>query len=86
MKLFGHKTREPRRRANSPAWISYDGGFGVQPCTVLNVSRGGAWLRVDGAGRLPKTFSIMFERGSRVGKKCQIVWRVANDIGVKFTV
>jgi len=84
MRQFGRKTREPRRSANAPGWISVDGSFGVLPCTVVNVSRGGAWLRLDNAPRLAKSFQLMFQKGSRDGKKCQIVWRSADTVGVKF--
>jgi hypothetical protein len=80
----GRKPREPRRRVNAPAWISYDGGFGVLRCMLVNMSRGGAWLRVDDAARLPNSFNLMFQQGSRDGKKCRVVWRSADTVGVKF--
>lgn len=83
-KVAGRKPREPRRSLNAPGWITYDGSFGVMRCTVVNMSRGGAWLRVDNAGKLPKNFTLSLQQGSRDGKKCLIVWRSSDTVGVKF--
>ena len=47
MTLFGRKTRPTRRRTNQPAWITIDGGFATRPCTVIDISEGGARLRVE---------------------------------------
>ena len=47
MSLFGRKTRPARRRTNQPAWITVDGGFAARQCTVIDISEGGARLRVE---------------------------------------
>jgi hypothetical protein len=47
MTLFGRKTRPARRRTNQPAWITVDGGFATRQCTVIDISEGGARLRVE---------------------------------------
>lgn len=84
MSIFGRKPRLPRRVMNTPAWITLDGGFGVLRCTVTNMSDSGAQLRVPDARKLPKTFHLSFQPGVRKGLHCQVVWRSASGVGIKF--
>jgi len=55
------------------------------PCVVRNVSDSGARLRVDGSLSAPDTFELFIELdGSWVA--CEVVWRIGNEVGVRFTV
>ena len=57
MSLFGRKTRPARRRTNQPAWITVDGGFAARQCTVIDISVGGARLRVEDRNSSSRSFN-----------------------------
>lgn len=80
----GRKQREPRRRLNKPGWISAGGSFGVQRCTIENISAGGAQLLVANPRAVPSDFVLSFTQGERGGKRCHVVWRTGSTIGVRF--
>jgi hypothetical protein len=52
-------------------------------CTVRDLSATGARLRVDGSLTLPDTFELIIELDG-LEANCQVVWRKANEAGVKF--
>lgn len=83
MAIFGRKHRLSRRRTNQPAWITMDGGFAARQCTVLDISQGGARLRVEDPHFVKQQFHLKFERTSP-GKPCTVVWRKGDVIGIKF--
>ena len=47
MALFGRKSRPPRRQTNQEAWMTIDGTFAARRCSVLDISEGGAKIKVD---------------------------------------
>jgi PilZ domain len=50
-------------------------------CTVIDISAGGACLEVMNAERLPQRFGLLH---GRVRKRCVVVWRTQNRVGVQF--
>ncbi|OQW55702.1 MAG: hypothetical protein A4S14_12160 [Proteobacteria bacterium SG_bin9] len=84
MLTSGRKTREPRRKQNSKAWIAFPGSFGVVECSVLDMSPSGAKLSVPGAERLGSRFTLTFSISSRQGRMCEVRWRKGSLIGVRF--
>jgi hypothetical protein len=82
MTQFGRKTRPARRRTNQPAWIT-DGGFAARQCTVIDISEGGARLRVEDPQFVKPQFQLKFERSSP-GRACTVAWKKGDVIGIKF--
>lgn len=80
----GRKQREPRRRLNKPGWISADGAFAVQRCTVENISPGGAQIHAAQASSIPDRFTLSFSQADRRGRRCRVVWRRGGTLGVRF--
>jgi hypothetical protein len=83
MSLFGRKTRPTRRRTNQPAWITVDGGFATRPCTVIDISEGGARLRVEDPQFVKPLFQLKLER-SGPGRACKVAWKKGEVIGIEF--
>lgn len=81
---FGRKTREPRRAAKQDAWISIPGSFATRQCTLIDISKRGAKLRVDDAAFLQSPFNLKLSRDERGGRSCRIVWRKGLLCGVEF--
>lgn len=82
--MFGRKTREPRRAAKQDAWISIQGSFATRHCTLIDISRRGAKLRVEDAAFLQSQFNLKLSRDDRTGRSCKVVWRKGLLCGVEF--
>jgi len=52
-------------------------------CTVRDVSATGARLRAESSVSIPDTFELIIEVDG-LEADCQVVWRKANEVGVKF--
>jgi hypothetical protein len=50
-------------------------------CTVVGISAGGACLELGNAERLPQRFGLLH---GRVPKRCLVVWRRHQKVGVQF--
>jgi hypothetical protein len=83
MSIFGRKYRPTRRRTNQPAWMTVDGGFAARQCTVLDISEGGARLRVEDPQFVKPRFQLKFERASP-GRNCKVAWKKGDVIGIEF--
>lgn len=55
----------------------------VVPCTVVNITSGGACLRLANTYGLPQHFDLTFECG-RTRRPCRVVWRTDDELGVAF--
>ena len=53
-------------------------------CILLDVSKVGATLSVDDVGAIPDTFVLMLSSGGGVRRKCKVMRRSIQDIGVQF--
>lgn len=71
-----------RRRTCKPAQILSPGGAAIG-CIVVNMSEGGAALRVSGSEAAPDTFHLLIEADDLV-VLCRVAHRTACTIGVEF--
>jgi hypothetical protein len=83
MAIFGRKSRPSRRRTNQPAWMTIDGSFATRQCIVVDISEGGARLRVDDPQFVKPRFHLKFERTSP-GRACKVSWTKGDLIGIEF--
>ena len=83
MSLFGRSSRPSRRRTNQPAWMTVDGGFAARQCTIIDISEGGARLRVDDPQFVKPHFQLKTERTSP-GRACRVAWKKGDVIGIEF--
>jgi hypothetical protein len=79
----GDARQAPRRRILKTAIIAFNDRCSTIPCAVRDLSESGARLRVDGTTNVPATFELVIELDG-LEASCQMVWRKANDIGVRF--
>lgn len=83
MALFGRKPRPPRRTANQEAWMAIDGSFAARRCSVLDISQGGAKIKIDDPMFVRPVFQLKFSRADQ-GRRCKVAWRKGLVIGVEF--
>jgi hypothetical protein len=75
------KRAAQRHRVFKGATIAFNGG-GV-PCTVRNMSDGGAAIDLDGPVALPDSFTLSIAR-DRFERRCRTVWRNDKRVGLAF--
>lgn len=74
----------PRRKLKIPVTVFLESGERVAQAYTLDVSKGGAKLKLDRSIDLPDQFLISLSERGDVLRLCRVVWRGANEIGVRF--
>lgn len=74
----------PRRKLKIPVIIFLESGERVTQAHTLDVSKGGAKLKLDRSIDLPEQFLISLSERGDVQRLCRLVWRAANEAGVRF--
>jgi hypothetical protein len=82
--LFGKKTRPVRRATNRDAWLAIDGSFATRKFKVLDLSDGGAKLKIEDSQFVRPHFRLKFAPAEH-GRSCRVIWRKGSTIGVKFS-
>ena len=75
------KRRSPRHRVLKSAFIVTSEKAPKLECTVRNISGTGAAVQVSTTFGLPQTFELIVDG---VRRRCRVVWRKDNKIGVTF--
>ena len=80
---------EERRQHQRVEWISSGSiltkkGRSERPCTVYNLSNGGAKLSGIMAETLPNTFMLRLLPQNGLVKKCRVIWRTKHEVGIEF--
>jgi hypothetical protein len=74
--------REVRRARHLSAWINVEGRAHCE-CQVLDISKHGA--KVVAPAAVPDRFELAFFQGGK-NRVCEVVWRRAKMLGVKFVL
>src|SRR5262249_17296207 len=78
------KRRSLRRAINYPAYIDLGDGSPFQECALSDASQEGAQLTVSEPDALPERFILALSADGAALRKCKVVWRTGNQIGVEF--
>jgi len=84
MASLSSKKRASRKSLSQPGWITLEGGFAARQCVVQDMSETGAKVTIDDPNSLPAKLRLAFSRDARTGRRCEVVWRHGNSVGVKF--
>ena len=71
----------PRKRVLKAGKIEFGGG--AIDCTVRNLSDTGAALSVESPVGIPSEFNMVI-LSDDVNRRCRVVWRKENRIGITF--
>jgi hypothetical protein len=82
--MSGEGRRAKRQIVCHSSMIYGMDGARIAPCTLKNVSVGGAQLELQREVNLPKTFLLSLSENGQVRRRCKIVWQFATVIGVCF--
>ena len=72
-----------RTAASNGALLFFSAQRGVFACEVQDVSNAGAQIRLSGLNVLPPNFELSFDN-FRTVRKCRLVWRRHDLIGIAF--
>ncbi len=76
--------RRSRRRLLKSATICFNARHSTLPCTVRDMSEGGARLLAQGSINVPDTFELHIDLDG-IWVACEVVWRRQSEVGVRFT-
>lgn len=74
----------PRKTVIDTAWIDADDGTPPHVCVLWDISEGGAKLTVASHKALPDKFILRKSRDDANGRRCAVVWRSTEEIGIRF--
>jgi hypothetical protein len=83
-KLQVERRQSPRRRVLKGGVVAFNDRFVTLPCTVRDLSDGGARLRIEGSINAPDTFELIIEIDG-LEASCEVVSRRGNEVSVRFT-
>jgi hypothetical protein len=72
-----------RTKIAKGALLFFAGQAGAFSCTVRDVTNRGARVRLEGLSVLPLEFDLSFDN-FRTIRKCKMVWREGDFVGVQF--
>ena len=81
--MLRDKRKALRRQLRYTAWISL-GPKKLQGCVVADVSDTGARLGVENSETVPDNFVLLLAANGKAKRKCRVIWREGEKIGVEF--
>lgn len=78
------KRKKIRRALRYKAWIGLGEGSPLSGCMVSDISETGARLDVEDPRALPEVFNLLLSGRGGLYRRCRVVWRTENEIGVRF--
>lgn len=84
MAIFRKETRKPRQATQHYAWMTLDGGFAKRNCTILNLSTGGARIKLSDGRPIGSALNLALTKDVRKVTHCRLIWRKDSIIGVEF--
>lgn len=85
MAVFKRESRKPRHNTRHDAWMVLDGGFAKRNCTVLDLSSGGARIKLADVLPVGSKLHLVLTGDVRKVTHCRLIWRKDTIIGVEFT-
>ncbi len=78
------RSRRKRLTRAIPAHIVYVDGTRHLRCEIVDISDVGARLATASAADIPELFFLALAAHGTAHRRCSVVWRKANEMGVRF--
>jgi hypothetical protein len=77
----------PRQSLNRDALVCSADGKPIAGCQLCDVSAVGARLALAAPelAKLPDEFILVLAKRAKVHRRCRVVWRTAEEVGVQFS-
>lgn len=73
-----------RRTFGYPARLQFAGDAQPIACVIVDISEAGAQLQLLEAVDIPNEFVLLIGGHADVQRRCRLIWRSRNKIGVRF--
>jgi hypothetical protein len=74
-----------RRRVDQSVLIRSVEGAIIEQCTMLDISSGGARLKLKGDAAIPELFILLLSKlDGSLKRHCVVAWRKEKQVGVRF--
>jgi hypothetical protein len=74
-----------RRRVDQSVLIRSVEGAIIEQCTMLDISPGGARLKLKGDAAVPELFILLLSKlDGSLKRHCVVAWRKEKQVGVRF--
>jgi hypothetical protein len=77
------KRKSRRRQMRYSAWLAFKGDK-LHGCALHDISETGARIDVEDGKAVPDRFVLLLSANGSARRKCRVVWRQTNQIGVSF--
>jgi hypothetical protein len=84
--MAAEKRKHGRRVIRYPAQIDAGTGAPLRECTLFDVSEDGAQIRIGQSQDLPDEFTLVQSHDGSARRRCTVMWRAGERIGVSFLV
>jgi hypothetical protein len=84
MPIRENKRKHVRRPLTYAGHIDAGGGAPAHECVLTDVSENGAQIVVASAVKLPENFILTLGFKGTARRRCQVIWRSEDRIGVSF--
>jgi hypothetical protein len=79
-----------RKMISQPAGLYHPDGKPICDCTLRDISEYGARLKIreETAAhdtKIPPTFILAISKSGNVFRRCEVIWRTEDEVGVKFS-
>lgn len=81
--MYKDKRKSVRRQMRYTAWLVLDDDA-LQGCALSDISETGARIDVEDSDTVPDGFLLRLSGNGAARRKCRVVWRKPQQIGVKF--
>ena len=81
--MRGDKRKARRHRMRVDARLALDSGE-LCDCALSDVSDRGARINVHDAETIPDNFLLLLAGNGAARRKCRVIWRKPQQVGVKF--
>lgn len=78
--------KKPRRHFHYSAKILAGAKEPPRSCTISDISHSGARLVLENDDKLPDRFILLLSRNGGTRRRCRLIWRTGQTIGVEFMV
>ena len=83
--MTAEKRKEARREVPLKALVIDATGSIICECAMVNVSKGGAKLRLKDVTKVPDHFALLLSKNGKVYRMCDVVRREEQAVGVRFS-
>jgi hypothetical protein len=85
-RMSTNNRRTVRQSVNSPAWMETGRSARLDKCRLVDISANGARLFVENIDETPDHFNLLLSRFGHPSYRCNVVWKLGNEVGVEFLV